>query len=59
MSKYVIRDGWRISEAMIKMGAELEQEYGIEPLRRSDGYYTPNHYISWGRRSRKKEKKDG
>ena len=61
MSKYVIRDGWRISEAMIKMGAELEQEFGIEPLRkgerRPDGYYTPNHYISWGRRSRNNAKK--
>ena len=62
MSKYRIIDGWRISEALQRVGAELEEEFGITPLRkgerRPDGYYTPNHYISWGRRSRKKAKKD-
>jgi hypothetical protein len=35
MSKYVIRDGCRISEAT-KKWAELERDYGTEPLRKGE-----------------------
>jgi len=42
------------SEALKELGAAIEREYGIEPLRdgesRPPGYYTVNRYTTPGRR---------